>query len=612
MAQQEIRDVVFNVQVRTEDGKVKIEGLTKSFVNADTAFKRMKTALDQTNDALNKGAISTGLANTAVLEFGRTLSDAPYGIQGVGNNITQLVTLMGQMSQQAKETGGSIKDAFKTALLGPLGVVVVVQFAIAAFEIFRKSQEGVTKETNKLAESQARAASSLKIAKDALLDESVALQEKQEIIDALNEEYPKWNLSLSESGAISEENVAKIDAEIMALERLAKAKAYQNAIEDLYAEKAQLTSDYITKQGTLTNELTNAILGYGNTVVGANIQLNKFTGELGNIDDKIKVLGEAMKGEGLIDLILGSDKDGKPKKESRDKIKKLVTETYDLSIVEAAKYKKDVEKRAKDLGVDYASIILGGEEGKKALGEGILGLIDGLRETGYSDRIKETMRKAVFAEDILDGAEALLDATSGLVAAQAERDLAIETNKTNALNDQLKARLANEQLSAQERDKINQQIARNEAELVRKENEINKKRFEQQKALQLASATAELYRTAFLAYGSQLVIGDPTSPIRAQIAQGIALAAGIANIAMIAKQKFTGKAMPAPNLTAQGGGGPAEAQGPAFNIVGAGGQSQLAQAIAAQQREPVRAYVVAGEVTTAQSLERNKIKEASI
>lgn len=609
---QEIRDVVFNIQVRTEDGKIKIDGLTKGFVKAETAFKKMQTTLNSTNEAMKGAGISTGLANTAILEFGRTVSDAPYGIQGMGNNITQLVTILGQMSQAAKE-GGSVLGSLRQAFVGPLGVVIAIQLAVAAFEFYRKSQQGVVKETNKLIDAQVRAGFNLKLVKDALLDETTALSEKQEIITALNDKYPEWNLSLEESGNISQENVDKIDAEIEALERLAKAKAFQNILEDLYAEKAQKASEFAAKQGTVVNALEQAFRGFGNVTAGASQQVSAFADDMAGIDKEIATVTEMMKGEGLVDLLIGEGKDKqKAKKDRREKVKELVVETYDIAIVEAENRRKEIEKKLKSLGLDFPSLILGGEEGKKALGDGILGLVDGLEETGFSDRIKETMRKAIFPEDILDGLDTLLDATSGLLEAQADRELAIETNKTNALNDQLKQRLANEQLSAEERDKINQQISRNEAELVRRENEINKRRFEQQKALQLASATAELYRTAFLAYGSQLVIGDPTSPIRAQIAQGIALAAGLANIAMIAKQQFTGKAMPTPNLVAQGRGAPAESQGPAFNIVGASGQSQLAQAIAAQQRDPVKAYVVAGEVTTAQSLERNKIQEASI
>jgi hypothetical protein len=54
------------------------------------------------------------------------------------------------------------------------------------------------------------------------------------------------------------------------------------------------------------------------------------------------------------------------------------------------------------------------------------------------------------------------------------------------------------------------------------------------------------------------------------------------------------------------------ATAPQFNVVGASGTNQIAQAIGGQQQQPVQAYVVAGAVTTGQSLNRNIIANASM
>jgi hypothetical protein len=51
---------------------------------------------------------------------------------------------------------------------------------------------------------------------------------------------------------------------------------------------------------------------------------------------------------------------------------------------------------------------------------------------------------------------------------------------------------------------------------------------------------------------------------------------------------------------------------PAFNIVGSSDTNQLADAIGGQSQEPVQAYVVSNDVTTAQELDRNIINGASI
>ena len=51
---------------------------------------------------------------------------------------------------------------------------------------------------------------------------------------------------------------------------------------------------------------------------------------------------------------------------------------------------------------------------------------------------------------------------------------------------------------------------------------------------------------------------------------------------------------------------------PAFNVVGTSGANQLAGAIAGQQQQPVKAFVVSNDVTTAQELDRNIVTGATI
>lgn len=67
-----------------------------------------------------------------------------------------------------------------------------------------------------------------------------------------------------------------------------------------------------------------------------------------------------------------------------------------------------------------------------------------------------------------------------------------------------------------------------------------------------------------------------------------------------------GSSLSAPNIQA------ASAQAPAFNIVGASDTSQLAETIAGQERNPLKAYVVAAEVSTQQALDRKIVNGASL
>lgn len=53
-------------------------------------------------------------------------------------------------------------------------------------------------------------------------------------------------------------------------------------------------------------------------------------------------------------------------------------------------------------------------------------------------------------------------------------------------------------------------------------------------------------------------------------------------------------------------------QAPDFNVVGASAQNQLAQAIAGKEQQPIKAYVVSDDVTSAQELDRKIVEGASI
>ncbi len=64
--------------------------------------------------------------------------------------------------------------------------------------------------------------------------------------------------------------------------------------------------------------------------------------------------------------------------------------------------------------------------------------------------------------------------------------------------------------------------------------------------------------------------------------------------------------------TPKGGGASAAPKPPSFNIVGASDTNQLADAVAGQENQPVQAYVVANDVTSAQSLQNNIVEGSTI
>jgi len=130
------------------------------------------------------------------------------------------------------------------------------------------------------------------------------------------------------------------------------------------------------------------------------------------------------------------------------------------------------------------------------------------------------------------------------------------------------------------------------------------------KAAAIAQTTIETYKGATSAFAS--LAGIPiVGPVLGAIAAAAAVSAGIANVKRITS---VGPAVSGGSSSAgsRGASVPSTPTPPAFNVVGAAPESQLAQTIGEKEDKPVKAFVVSNDVTTAQSLDRNIIESASI
>ena len=201
-----------------------------------------------------------------------------------------------------------------------------------------------------------------------------------------------------------------------------------------------------------------------------------------------------------------------------------------------------------------------------------------------------------------------------------EREMTIEQNKTNALNNELRERLNNESLSAGERKSIQLEIARNDEELRKKQEQIQKKQFKMQKAANIANALVNTYASASKAF--QNSISNPINKLlpdggltKAKISAGVATAFGLANVAMIARQKFqssAGATVPAGSLGAGGGSGSGTGDRSFnFNLAGASQENQLAQTLQGRFDQPLQAYVVSRDITNQQQLDLDIENNAS-
>ena len=235
-------------------------------------------------------------------------------------------------------------------------------------------------------------------------------------------------------------------------------------------------------------------------------------------------------------------------------------------------------------------------ERRKKSTEDILDLETDLLVKKRLDDEKEKERKDKIFEDNIKRAK---DETKKMV----------EINEQDLINKQ-KHQERVERLRKQDLDLVSNgfKLIGDFTDLMGKRTEKERRRaFKIKKAADLASATIDGTKAVLSTYAD-----TPGGPIIKGVAAGIAGAFSAIQIAKISKQQFDGGG------SSGGGGGtnsstpstPNTSSGviaPKFNVVGAS-----ANQLNTLQQQPIQAYVVSGDVTSAQSLDRNRIKNATL
>jgi hypothetical protein len=511
------------------------------------------------------------------------------------------------MSQHMETKGGFVASmkSLGNSLMGAGGVLIALQLLIAYLPQIEKWFKGISNKVNFLVKSFEKAADSVRgtagafevytgIIKDAESSQS----QHAEAVARLNEEFPDYIKLLDEAGISLDEVAQNTDkarvAEDLYREALVKramAQASEDKIKDESAAKLQANVDALTKLRAMGLEF--------DTVKEFRDELDSIA-KFGVVSQKVF---ESLRAKGVT-----------MDEERLNKAKDIVTNLDE-----------EIKKRNQNIAILQEFVSIGERTAPKPLidlpePKAIKGAVMGIGELdagvlNLNKTIETTpfMKFMMFMDDIQEHQEKAVK-VGQLASSFIDSEISREEAKTTKLNNQLRERMKNENLSADERKKIQAKIAKNDLILAKKKDKLAEKQFKIDKALRISQALIDTYSSAIKAFGSQIVVGDPTSLIRAKIAAGIATAFGLAQVTAIATQKFVPSATSAPPIGGAGGGtgGGAAPQAPAFNIVGSSGVNQLSDAIAGQENRPVRTYVVASDVSTAQELDRNIIESASL
>ncbi len=342
------------------------------------AVDRAANEYRKTNKGLITSVNDTGqvaaLAGANVISFGQVLSDLPYGIRGIANNLQQMTATMVSLIVQA----GSAKRAMvalRSAFTGPLGIIVVIQGALAALDYFVGGMEKAKKPTEETTEAVKK-----------LNDE---LERKQTLLKGL--------LLVQDAAFISDSQRSQ------GLIQLAK----QMGIDNVSAEKAnKLVEDYIDLQNkkVKVDEYVDDLLEYRIKLKTAEESQDKLS--IDNLQGLIKsttnLLALELAEVGVLEAQFDALKNIKKEKEQKeerlkaeetfaDEWAKLQAEQYELGVELTEEYYLKKKNAAE---IDRINGVITQEEYNKEIENLELSKFDALLNLSYEYGIGITESEA--------------------------------------------------------------------------------------------------------------------------------------------------------------------------------------------------------------------------
>jgi hypothetical protein len=602
------KKILIQVDVTTKSAEVQVNNLV-------TSMNKLEGATTKVTKATQKGRAQSGLNNAILLESGRLASDLNYGFTAIANNLGQLVTLFGSFAETNGGVVASMKELGKS-IWGMGGVLIGVQLLIAfgqdIFNFFMGIDEAskkAAKSTKELGAQLDSLGANMFIAEEylnILENSNISEQERINIIKELTKLVP----DLKEEDFKYGNNLDKVRVKI---NQYALAQAARIEIDKLVVDNSEL----LTKRREINNIKA-----------------------ISNKEKQEEALKEyLLKNEQRITKNLGVEisKRGNLTTSSRKKTLEELLETFDFFNQDIIKQSDSVLEQIKKL---TDTSFLGGKEGnlediikyqESTIGntEKEIRLLIKLRDlrNKYVQKTLDLEAKSA-KKDIKNKEDMDVFAQAEVASVEKKRELALLELKDLEMSEGLKGQartdinayynalqIENAEKRKEALDEINRLEAQSKLDSLdmigkglMSASKIAGSATGVGKALAIAGTTVSTYSAAQKAYESQMQL-TPDSPIRAQIARAAAILGGLANVKAIMAVKS-----PAMKETSVTGGlsGAVSVQAPDFNVVGQGGVNQLGQVIGAQFGQPLRAYVVSGDISTAQELDRSITTGATI
>lgn len=239
-----------NLKRDEKESAVATENLRKELAN----LKREQKDLSGGYGTLSK---KTADGSNALNQFSRIAQDAPFGIQGIGNNITATVEAFGHLQKSTGSTGAALK-AVASSMLGSGGILLAVslvttgltymaQNGLTVGDVFDKLN-GTFDETSKALsdvnkEAAKTAGEEIAVIKglvSAASDVTLSTEKRLLAVKKLQEEYPAYFGNLTREQILNGQVAGAVDDVSKALIARARASAIAGKLGENAAKRLDL------------------------------------------------------------------------------------------------------------------------------------------------------------------------------------------------------------------------------------------------------------------------------------------------------------------------------------------------------------------------------------
>ena len=233
--------------------KVKLTAETKQ---ATADVQRFGKAVTEAGNKMPQLAKSTAGANVALVNFGRVVQDAPFGLIGIANNIDPLISSFQNLKQQTGSTGGALK-ALAAGLTGPAGIAIAISAVTSALIAFgpqiKNLVNGISQaeaEQQKLNEEFGKEKAELGALESAFNATNATRAQKLAIIKELRSNYGGYLKDLTDEQILQQGIGKAIELSTQAIENRLRASAFEvNAAKSITEQlNTRLEIERVSKQ----------------------------------------------------------------------------------------------------------------------------------------------------------------------------------------------------------------------------------------------------------------------------------------------------------------------------------------------------------------------------